>query len=108
MQGITEGIIKDNTIEVKRVAAMKISGKLIEAAEVVMGYIEVFCPVKTGDTVGSRTYLPKNPTDFVLIGVQTYYAPYLEAGTWKMAPRPFLVPALLSSHSRIKEIFSRR
>jgi HK97 gp10 family phage protein len=42
------------------------------------------------------------------IGTATEYATYLEFGTTRMQPYPFLRPALNSSKSTIKEIIARR
>lgn len=42
------------------------------------------------------------------VGTNVYYGPYVEFGTTRSKPYPFLRPALKASQSYIKEIFKRR
>ena len=51
-----------------------------------------FCPVDTGATMNSIGVDMETATRAV-VGPTTEYAPYLEFGTYKMAPRAFMGPA---------------
>ena len=42
--------------------------------------------------------------DYVRIGTNVEYGPYVELGTWKMGPRPFLRTALNKSKAIIMKI----
>ncbi len=52
-----------------------------------------FCPVDTGATRNSIGVDMETATRAV-VGPTTEYAPYLEFGTYKMAPRAFMGPAV--------------
>jgi len=76
---------------------------LHKAGQVVEDMIPAFCPVKTGATKESRQHHVGEGV--VQIGVTTEYAPYLETGTSRMLPRPFLRPALQAARPVILKIF---
>ena len=55
------------------------------------GYAKLACPVDTGRLRNSISHATDG--DAVYIGTNVEYAPYVELGTRKMSPRPFLEPA---------------
>jgi HK97 gp10 family phage protein len=54
------------------------------------------CPVDTGRLRASITWrIDRDAKGLVaLIGTTVHYAAYIEFGTWRMHPRPFLRPAI--------------
>ncbi len=61
---------------------------------------------KNGEPAGSGTTEPKGAPgkDTVYIGTNVEYAKYIEAGTSKSAPRPFLKPAATGHGEEYKKI----
>ena len=61
---------------------------------------------KNGAPAGSGTTAPKGTPekDTVYIGTNVEYAKYIEAGTSKSAPRPFLKPAATEHSEEYKKI----
>lgn len=57
------------------------------------------CPVKTGNLRASLTSAVKGKE--AAIGTNTNYAPYVELGTNKMKPQPYLYPALAANKDKI-------
>ena len=55
-------------------------------------FAKSLCPVDTGNLRNSISYIVEGDT--VYIGTNTEYAPYVELGTYKMAARPYLEPAI--------------
>lgn len=55
-------------------------------------YAKKLCPVDTGNLRNSITHQQYDENTEV-IGTNVEYAPYVELGTHKMAPRPYLRPA---------------
>ena len=67
-----------------------------KALEIIGGkaesYAKRLCPVDTGNLRNSITHQQYDENTEV-IGTNVEYAPYVELGTHKMAPRPYLRPA---------------
>lgn len=57
------------------------------------------CPVKSGDLRGSIRARTAGLTSTVAAGM--HYAGYVEFGTYKMAAKPYLVPALINNTEKI-------
>lgn len=72
--------------------------QLAKAAEIIGGMAESYakqvCPVDTGNLRNSITHSTENNWHTVVIGTNVEYAPYVEMGTVKMRPRPYLRPAI--------------
>ena len=66
-------------------------------------YAKEYCPVDTGRLRNSITHTQKGKAT-ELIGSNVEYAPYVEAGTSRMAPRKFLYRAVFDHMSTYKEI----
>lgn len=67
--------------------ALEICGGMAES------YAKMRCPVDTGNLRNSITHQMDGDTT-VEIGTSVEYAPYVELGTYKMAARPYIVPAV--------------
>lgn len=75
------------------------SGIIAAAAQTVCDSAKSMCPVDTG-TLQSSIKVSVNGSS-AEISADTDYAAYVEFGTSKMAPQPYLVPALLQSREAI-------
>ena len=58
------------------------------------------CPVDTGRLRSSITYTKTSQLSCT-VGTNVFYGPYIEFGTHKMAPRPFLFPAYLAARKSL-------
>ena len=90
-------------VEERLSAALEIAARHIEAKA------KEDVPVDTGATKNSINAKPVIPFLQVVrsghkewrIGPTTEYAPFLEFGTWKMAARPYMVPAIESERPKL-------
>lgn len=70
----------------------KVANEVKNAALAVEGQAKALAPVDTGALRNSiQTELEGDLTAHVVVGVE--YAEYVEHGTYKMAPQPYLTPA---------------
>lgn len=81
------------------VAALEETGLVAE------GYAKRACPVDTGRLRSSITHIVDEGTRHVIIGTNVEYAPYVELGTRRHEPQPFLYPAANDHYSTYKGIF---
>jgi len=63
--------------------------------------------VRTGNLRSSISFNTEPRENAVVIGTNVHYAPHLEYGTEKMAPQPFLKPAVKENQDKIETIFER-
>lgn len=66
-------------------------------------YAKALCPVDTGNLRNSISHAT-NGSEYVDIGTNVHYAPYVELGTSRMSARPYLRPAVTSHMSEYKSI----
>lgn len=88
-----------NAIDRALVAALEEVGLVAE------GYAKRACPVDTGRLRNSITHIVDEGTRHVIIGTNVEYAPYVELGTRRQKPQPFLKPAANDHYSTYKGIF---
>ena len=69
-------------------------------------YAKKLCPVDTGRLRNSITHQQYDENTEV-IGSNVEYAPYVELGTHKQAPKPFLRPAAENHTEEYKAIIKR-
>ena len=67
------------------------------------GYAKMYCPVDTGRLRNSITHSRDEEAAYISTNVE--YAPYVEYGTTKTKPQPFLRPAAEGHTEEYKEIF---
>ncbi len=88
--------IRGSLIASDRIVAAR-AGRLVrETAADVTATAKVLAPVKTGNLRRSITHQVNDIPDGIeaVVGTNVEYAPYVEFGTSRMAPRAFLGPAL--------------
>ena len=66
------------------------------------GYAKAECPVDTGRLRNSISHARDDEAAY--IGTNVEYAPYIELGTSRMKPRPYLRPAVTEHSDEYKEI----
>jgi len=66
---------------------------------------KILCPVDTGRLRSSITHEIEGTTGRV--GTNVEYALFLELGTEKMSPRPYLRPALHNNEKKILQLFKK-
>lgn len=80
-----------------------IEGRLAEAvragAETVRSGAAAVCPVDTGALRDSITV--ESDGNSAVVSANTDYAAFVEFGTSKMAPQPYLVPALIENSQAV-------
>lgn len=69
------------------------------------GYAKKACPVDTGRLRNSITHQVRPSEKSVYIGTNVEYAPYVELGTSRMKPQPFLRPAAADHENTYRKIF---
>lgn len=79
------------------------SGIIAEMAQNVCDNARTLCPVDTGRLRDSIT--AKSDGNNAVISADTEYAAYQEFGTSKIAPQPYLVPALIALKDNIGTVF---
>jgi len=72
--------------------------QLARAAEIIgmiaESYAKQSCPVDTGNLRNSITHATEDEGRTVVIGSAVEYAPYVELGTSRQKPQPYLRPAI--------------
>lgn len=63
------------------------------------------CPVDTGRLRASITHDFDDKQFKALVGSNVHYAKYVEMGTIKMSPQPYLRPALEMNREAIRKLF---
>ena len=74
-------------------------------ALIVEGDAVLRAPVDTGNLRASITH--RVDGDEAIIGTNVEYAPYLEFGTSKQSPQPYLRPALDENKSQVRNIMGK-
>ena len=103
MEIYIEGLdgVRDMLNEHAKHIAENIAKGVAEAGEIVKGEAKDRAPKRTGALKDSITSVASGNT--AIIGTNIEYGIYQELGTYKMAARPYLVPALKNNEDKIKE-----
>lgn len=92
----------DNMSQIKAELDKKIARALEAVGATAEGYAKELCPVDTGRLRDSITYSVDDNT--VYLGSDVEYAPYVEFGTHKQKPQPFMSPAIQDHLDEYKAI----
>lgn len=98
-------IVSDNTAKVLAGMDDARSKILFLWGENGVAHATMLCPVDTGRLRGSIEH--QEDDNSTQIGSNVEYAPYIELGTSKMSPQPYLVPAIENYLSEYKEIVAQ-
>lgn len=98
-------VVQDNTEEVSLAIKQAIRSALREIGERAVGYATDIVPVRTGNLRSSIAYDADDSQ--VIIGSDVTYASYVEEGTYRMRPRPYLRPAMVNHLGEYREIIRR-
>lgn len=104
ISGLVE-VREDNREAIANAIDQALVAALEEVGLVAEGYAKRACPVDTGRLRNSITHIVDEGTRHVVIGTNVEYAPYVELGTRRQKPQPFLKPAANDHYSTYKGIF---
>lgn len=104
VSGLLE-IREDNAWRIADAIDQALARALEEVGLVAEGYAKKACPVDTGRLRNSITHQVRPSEKSVYIGTNVEYAPYVELGTSRMKPQPFLRPAAADHEGTYKKIF---
>lgn len=98
-------IREDNAQRIADAIDQALAKALEEVGLVAEGYAKKACPVDTSRLINSITHQVRPSEKSVYIGTNVEYAPYVELGTSRMKPQPFLRPAAKDHENTYKKIF---
>ena len=104
VSGLIE-VREDNALAIVNAIDQALAKALEEVGLVAEGYAKKACPVDTGRLRNSITHQVGPSEKSVYIGTNVEYAPYVELGTSRMKPQPFLRPAAADHEGTYKKIF---
>ena len=86
-------IRENNAAQVESALNSAIAKALTMIGQQAEGYAKLMCPVDTGRLRNSITNAIDTEENAVYIGTNVEYAPYVELGTSRRSPHPYLKPA---------------
>lgn len=96
--------VTDNTDLIKKTVEESLKVAMEQIGITAEGYAKMNCPVDTGRLRSSISHESDETT--AIIGTNVEYAKYVEAGTSKMEPRPYLKPAIQNHINEYKQIIA--
>ena len=99
--------ITDNTDEVRRAFEEKCNIALEMIGIKCEGYAFDICPVDTGRLQNSITHVVAPGEKAVYVGTNVEYAPYVELGTRRQDPQPYLKPAVINHVGEYRDILDK-
>lgn len=97
----------DNRDEFKRGMEAALATALEEIGLTAEGYAKSACPVDTGRLRNSITHIVDEGGKCAVIGTNVEYAAYVELGTTRQKPQPYLKPAAEDHASTYSSIFRK-
>lgn len=98
-------IREDNARQIADAIDQALAKALEEVGLVAEGYAKKACPVDTGRLRNSITHQVRPSEKSVYIGTNVEYSAYVELGTSRMKPQPFLRPAAADHEGTYRKIF---
>ena len=86
-------ILENNAAQVEAAIDQAIARAITMIGQQAEGYAKLMCPVDTGRLRNSITNQIDLQENAVYIGTNVEYAPYVELGTMRQDPQPYLKPA---------------
>lgn len=106
ISGLVE-VRADNREAIADAIDLALVAALEEVGLVAEGYAKRACPVDTGRLRNSITHIVDEGTRHVVIGTNVEYAAYVELGTTRQKPQPYLKPAAEDHASTYSSIFRK-
>lgn len=97
----------DNRGEFRSGMEAALATALEETGLVAEGYAKSACPVDTGRLRNSITHIVDEGGKCAVIGTNVEYAAYVELGTTRQKPQPYLKPAAEDHASTYSSIFRK-
>lgn len=97
----------DNRGEFRSGMEAALATALEEIGLVAEGYAKSACPVDTGRLRNSITHIVDEGGKCAVIGTNVEYAAYVELGTTRQKPQPYLKPAAEDHASTYSSIFRK-
>lgn len=98
----------DNRDEFRRGMEAALATALEEIGLTAEGYAKRACPVDTGRLRNSITHIVDGEEKCAVIGTNVEYAAYVELGTIRQRPQPYLKPAATEHTSTFRSILRKR
>lgn len=95
--------LKSNRAEVEGELRASVRKKLSATGITVQNRARQRCPVDTGRLRNSITHDASDTG--VVIGTNVKYAPFVELGTSRQRPQPYLIPGLMDSRGDLQRIW---
>lgn len=90
------------SLDIERAVEVGIEKGIARSAELVLQTAKFYCPVDTGALRESiRAEISKTGFE---VGTDLYYAKFVEFGTSKQRPQPYLYPAIAENKDKIVNI----
>ena len=99
--------IKSHKKEIQDAFDNQIEKALTMIGLVAERYAVEACPVRTGNLREKITNFPQPSENAVIVGTNVEYAPYVELGTSRQTPQPFLRPAASDHADEYRDILKR-
>ena len=99
--------IKSHKKEIQDAFDNQIEKALTMIGLVAERYAVEACPVQTGNLREHITNFPQPSEKAVIVGTNVEYAPYVELGTSRQAPQPFLRPVASDHADEYRDILKR-
>lgn len=97
----------DNRAQFRNAFNKALARALEEIGLAAEGYAKRMCPVDTGRLRNSITHVTRYGAKAVFIGTNVEYARYVEKGTRKQKPQPYLRPAAADHQETYRSILKR-
>lgn len=98
-------ITEDNTELIKQATKQAVMVALEAVGLQAEGYAKRLCPVDTGLLRNSITHAGSSDDTTAYVGTPVEYASYVEYGTSRTKPHPYIKPAVEEHTSEYKRIF---